>query len=171
MVSRVRLAFSRFPLMMGALIVLGGQQARFVAGEDATAAFKSSQTVTGLHEFGEPVPPVHFIVEDDKTPFIGSGLKGKSLWRVMIRNVSLRLPSAQNNVRDRYRRDFEVIIDPQTNAVLRVRSHGKLNDPDLLPEPPAAAAEYQMLGTGEKYVGFVIQPPKVSLGEFFSTPF
>jgi hypothetical protein len=104
-------------------------------------------------------------VNDDNTPFLHSQINRKrNIWRVRIKNVRLKLKSAIPWLKDRYVRNFEVLVDPNTGHLLRIRSKFDGHDPNMLPEPPAEVAEEEMRNSGnEIYHGFPLDPPKISL--------
>jgi len=80
-------------------------------------------------------------VNDDNTPFLHKQINGKSnVWRIKIKNVRLKLKSAIPGFKDRYVRKFQVLVDPNTGHLLRITSTCDVNDPNMLPEPPAKEA-------------------------------
>ncbi|NIP25051.1 MAG: hypothetical protein GWN67_14770 [Phycisphaerae bacterium] len=102
-------------------------------------------------------------VNDDNTPFLHRQINGKkNVWRIKIKNVRLKLKSAIPGFKDRYLRTFEVLIDPNTGHLLRITSTCDVNDPNMLPEPPAKEAEIQLMRMGEIYHGFPAEPPKIN---------
>ena len=103
-------------------------------------------------------------INDDNTPFLHTQINGKKgVWLVEIKNVRLKLKSATSGFKDKYVRNFQVFVDPNTGHLLKITSTFDGNDPDMLPEPPAAVAEREMRGTNEIYHGFPMVPPKISL--------
>ena len=105
-------------------------------------------------------------VNDDNTPFLHKQINGrKGVWRVRIGNVRLKLRSGVPGFKDRYVRNFELLIDPNTGDLLRITSRFDGNDPNMLPEPPAAYAEKQFLSGEEVYHGFPAQAPKINFLE------
>ena len=104
-------------------------------------------------------------VNDNNTPFLHAQINGKKgVWLVEIKNVRLKLKSAAPGFKDKYVRTFQVFVDPNTGHLLKITSTFDGNDPNMLPEPPAAVAEAQMKNSGdETYHGFPNEPPKVSL--------
>jgi hypothetical protein len=103
-------------------------------------------------------------VNDDNTPFLHRQINGrKNIWRAEFKNVRLKLKSTVRGFKDRYVRTFEVLIDPNTGHLLRIKSSCDVNDPDMLPEPPACHAEKQIKKHGEIYHGFPNEPPKANL--------
>jgi len=108
-----------------------------------------------------------FDVNDDNTPFLHRQIKGKkNVWRIEIKNVRLKLKSVWPRYKDKYLRNFEVLVDPNTGHLLRFRSKFDGYDPNMLPEPSAEVAEAQIRGAGyEIYHGFPSEPPKISFLE------
>jgi hypothetical protein len=103
-------------------------------------------------------------VNDDNTPFLHTQINGKkNVWRAEIRNFRLKLKSGSPGYKDKYVRNFEVLVDPNGGHLLRVTSTFDGNDPDMLPEPPAEVAEAQFRRMKEVYHGFPATPPKISL--------
>jgi len=103
-------------------------------------------------------------INDDNTPFLHREINGKKgIWRIEIKNVRLKLKSASPGFEDRYVRNFQILVDPNSGHLLKITSTFDGNDPNMLPEPPAAVAERQMRGTNELYHGFPTEPPKISL--------
>ena len=104
-------------------------------------------------------------VNGDNTPFLHAQINGKrDVWLVEIENVRLRLKSAPPGFEDKYVRNFQIFIDPNTGHLLKITSTFDGNDPNMLPEPPAAVAERQMRNSErEIYYGFPTDPPKISL--------
>lgn len=104
-------------------------------------------------------------VNDDNTPFLHTQINGKKgVWRVEIKNVRFKLKSAAPGFKDRYIRNFQVFVDPNTGHLLKITSKFDGNDPNMLPEPPAIVAEVRIRNHGnEIYHGFPPEPPKVSL--------
>lgn len=103
-------------------------------------------------------------INDDNTPFLHREIIGKKgIWRIEIKNVRLKLKSAPPGFKDKYVRKFQVFVDPNTGHLLKVTSTFDGNDPDMLPEPPAAVAETRMKNSGnEMYHGFPAEAPKLS---------
>jgi len=102
-------------------------------------------------------------ITDDNTPFLHTQINGKkAVWSVKIDNVRLKLKSAAPRFKDKYVRKFQVFVDPNTGHLLKITSTFDGNDPDMLPEPPAAVAEAQMRGSEEVYLGFPPETPKLS---------
>lgn len=108
-----------------------------------------------------------FDVNDDNTPFLHRQINGKkNVWRIEIKNVRLKLKSVWPRYKDNYLRNFEVLVDPNTGHLLRIRSKFDGYDPNMLPEPPAEWAEARIRGAGyEIYHGFPAEPPKISFLE------
>lgn len=106
-------------------------------------------------------------VNDDNTPFLHRQINGKkNVWRIEIKNVRLKLKSVWPRYKDKYLRNFEVLVDHNTGHLLRIRSKFDGYDPNMLPEPPAEWAEARLRGTGyEIYHGFPAEPPKISFLE------
>lgn len=106
-------------------------------------------------------------VNDDNTPFLHRQIKGKkNVWRIEIKNVRLKLKSVWPRYKDKYLRNFEVLVDPNTGHLFRIRSKFDGYDPNMLPEPPAEWAEARLRGAGnEIYHGLPAEPPKVSFLE------
>jgi hypothetical protein len=106
-------------------------------------------------------------VNDDNTPFLHRQINGKkNVWRVEIKNFRLKLKSVWPRYKDKYLRNFEVLVDPNTGHLLRIRSKFDGYDPNMLPEPPAEVAEARIRGGGyEIYHGFPAEPPKISFLE------
>jgi hypothetical protein len=103
-------------------------------------------------------------VNDDNTPFLHAQINGKkNVWRVEFQNVRLKLKSAVPGFKDRYVRTFEVLIDPNSGHLLRIRSTFDGNDPNMRPEPPAVVAERHLSKAKELYHGFPSEPAKMSL--------
>lgn len=103
-------------------------------------------------------------INDDNTPFLHTEINGKKdVWLVEISNVRLKLKSAPPGFEDKYVRKFQVFVDPNTGYLLKITSKFDGNDPNMLPEPPAAVAEREMRGTNEIYYCFPTEPPKISL--------
>ena len=103
-------------------------------------------------------------INDDNTPFLHTQINGKKdVWRVEIKNVRLKLKSAPPGSKDKYVRKFQVFVDPNTGHLLKVTSTFDGNDPDMLPEPPAAVAETRMKNSdNEMYHGFPAEAPKIT---------
>jgi len=103
-------------------------------------------------------------VNDDNTPFLYRQIKGKkNVWRIEIKNVRLKLKSVWPRYKDKYLRNFEVLVDPNTGHLLRIRSKFDGYDPNMLPEPTAEWAEARLRGAGyEIYHGLPDEPPEIS---------
>jgi hypothetical protein len=102
-------------------------------------------------------------VNDRHTPFLHRQIHGKKgAWSVKIKDVRLKLKSAIPGYKDKYLRTFEVLIDPNTGHLLRITSTCDVNDPNMLPEPPAEVAEAIMKKRNEIYHGFPPDPPKIN---------
>jgi hypothetical protein len=106
-------------------------------------------------------------VNDDNTPFLNRQInRKKNVWRIEIKNVRLKLKSVWPRYKDKYLRNFEVLVDPNTGHLLRIRSKFDGYDPNMLPEPPAEVAEARIRGGGhEIYHGFPAEPPNISFLE------
>jgi len=103
-------------------------------------------------------------ITDDNTPFLHTQINGKkAVWSVKIDNVRLKLKSAPPGFKDKYVRKFQVFVDPNTGHLLKITSTFDGNDPDMLPEPPAAVAETRMKNSSnEMYHGFPAEAPKIT---------
>jgi len=104
-------------------------------------------------------------INDDNTPFLHTQINGKKdVWLVEIKNVRLKLKSTPPGFKDKYVRNFQVFVDPNSGHLLKITSKFDGNDPNMLPEPPAAVAESRMKNSGnEMYHGFPAEAPKLSL--------
>jgi hypothetical protein len=101
-------------------------------------------------------------VNDNTTPFLHEKTSGKGLWRVSSKNVRLSLKSAPPAFEDKYLRNFDVLIDPNTGHLLKITSKFDGTDANMLPEPPAQLAQKQMMAAREMYHGFPVEPPQIS---------
>ena len=102
-------------------------------------------------------------VNDRTTPFLQAQINGKKdMWSVKIKDVRLQFESAKPKYQDKYLRTFEVLIDPNTGHLLTITSTCDINDPNMLPEPPANVAEAILRKGKEIYHDFPIEPPHVS---------
>jgi hypothetical protein len=139
----------------------------FAAVENLSSPAQVHSYVDSLTGFGtleETTKSLALIdVNDDNTPFLQSQINGKKgVWRVEINNVRLKLKSAVPSFKDKYVRRFEVLIDPNTGHLLRIRSTFDGNDPNMLPMPSAAIAEKQIRNNDEVYHGFPPDPPNMT---------
>ena len=103
-------------------------------------------------------------VTDDNTPFLYKQINGKKdIWVQEIKNVRLKLKSTAPAFKDKYNRTFKIFIDPNGGMLLKIMSKFEGYDPNLLPEPNAISAQKQLFNsTGELYLGFPKEPPKIS---------
>ncbi len=107
----------------------------------------------------------HITIIEDPTPFFSKQLTGRSAWEVELGPIRLPLKSATPGYVDPYARRFMVRIDAATGQILSIHAPYAGTDPDLLPAPPADAAEEQLRAEGEIYLAFAPEAPRLSLLE------
>ena len=102
-------------------------------------------------------------VNEDNTPFLREKIEGKNnVWLVEINNVKLKLKSAVPGFNDRYTRNFNVLLDPNTGNLLKITSKYEGYDPNMRPEPNAIDAEIQLSRQNEKYLDFPDMLPNIN---------
>ena len=103
-------------------------------------------------------------LENDETPFLADKLNGRDVWMVTVPDWSVELKSAPAK-KDSYRRTLDMIIEPATGGVVKVRTRWPENvpEPKDTVEPDARTAEEQILP--ERYHGFPVQAPPLSFLE------
>jgi len=133
-----------------------------VTEEEKVSILERNDLFTGLNSLEGVSKEVKKInVYKDNTPFIHDHIQGK-LWLVEIKNVRLKLKSAIPGYEDKYVRDFEALIDPNTGNFLKITSKYKGFAPEMRPEPNSAVAEKQLIGSREKYLGFPQVQPNIT---------
>jgi hypothetical protein len=132
--------------------------------KNASDARSAALSVTGFDRLGPITTAAKLeVVNDDATPFLANEIKRRPIWRVEMKGISLKLPSAIPGFEDRYKRDFTVLLNPETGQLLAMQSRCSQPDPEMRPEPSAASAEKQLKDAGETYHGLPRNPPRLSL--------
>jgi hypothetical protein len=149
-----------FVLLIGGSLGAAGIEGEEPAGriESLAAAIANALHYTGFDKLeGYPLTdheaPKKVIIQDDETPFLQNRIKGKEAWLGEYRDVSLKLKSRPDE-EDKYRRRFEILIDPATGRLMKIHSEIEGDHPDLGPEPSAESAERQIRRMGEVYYEF-----------------
>lgn len=129
-------------------------------------AIERAIKLTGLGQLTRE-PPVarRAKIERSNTPFLWRALIGREVWHVDFDKVSLRLKTAAPGFKDPYERHFTVVLDADTAQCLNISSSAGVPDPDMLPEPPADAAEAQLRGEQEIYHSIPAEEPKITFLE------
>lgn len=101
-------------------------------------------------------------VEDDNTPFLCDEVNGRALWQVVIQNWLPQTRSTTIGKTDGEKRTWEVLVDPTTGIVLKLKSRWPGSVPSMPPTARADIAVEQMTNAGrEKYHGFPSHAPRV----------
>jgi hypothetical protein len=107
---------------------------------NGTAAVYRALEYTGfdkLKYFSEVgiVNPELVINKDDKSPFLSSLIDNIKVWKVTFKNVRMVTKLQES------KRDFTILLDPQTGKLLQIKSVSNYGSSDIASEPPANAAE------------------------------
>lgn len=99
---------------------------------------------------------------EDNTPFLHEKVKGrKNVWLVEMKNFHLKIKTQDPDFKDRYNRNFKILIDPNNGELLRISSKYDGNDPDVGTAPNPAKVEKE-LSSVAKYIGFPDTLPNIS---------
>jgi len=128
---------------------------------DEAAAVKIANRLTRFDTLTSQISAQRETVTEDKTPFLWKQFIGKRAWRVDFENVSLKLSSSIPGYPDSYRRKFTVLIDEETGRLLSISSKFEGEAPDMRPLPSGEAAEAQLQGQQEVYLGLPTIEPKI----------
>ena len=97
----------------------------------------------------------------DNTPFLHEKVKGrKNVWLVEMKNFHLKIKTPDPDFKDRYNRNFKILIDPNNGELLRISSKYDGNDPDVGTAPNAEKVEKEF--PNRKYLGFPDTLPNIS---------
>ena len=120
--------------------------------------------ITGLANLEKPerIYEDNYRKQHDNTPFLHKQIVNRRLCRITYKNVSLKLKSATPGFRDKYKRKFEVLFDPNSTRVLKITSKAEEVLTAPKPEPNAPTAEKQLLRIGEVYEDFAHEDPNVT---------
>lgn len=109
---------------------------------------------------------VQVLARDSLTPFLNQHIDNKIVWRVFLSDIEIRPKSAKmSGSAKKTGRDFEVLLDPETGAVLRIYSAPLKNDTNVWNEPLSEIAEQKLRRNQEIYHGFPSILPEISLLE------
>lgn len=131
-------------------------------GAGEAEAVAAAKRLTRLDTLTDKVSAALLVVAEDRTPFLWRQFVGRRAWRVEFEDVSLRLASAVPGFADPYRRKFSVLIDADAGRLLNVSSRFEGEAPDVRPPPPGEAAEAQLRGQREFYLGLPAAEPAVN---------
>ncbi len=104
---------------------------------------------------------IRFAEEQDSTPFFHDKIVNRDIWLVRFQNVGItyeRCNKVGNPPSNIYYRDFNVYIDPQTGALLKIAADVIRNEWAYLPGGSAKSKEDHMRKAGSIYVMPDIQP-------------
>jgi hypothetical protein len=105
-------------------------------------------------------------MEENETPFLSDYVRGRRVWDVKIRQVTLYLPDwVPSFAAVQKPRDYDIWIDSATGVLFKIESRSEVADPDLAPEPPSDTATRMLRGCGEAWLGFPPTPPLVTFHE------
>lgn len=137
---------------------------------EADQAVTKARAIFGIREKeGASMSASLITLDKSDIPFLADQLVGEKLWRVTISNLSLRLNSAPE-LKDRFVRTFDVLLDPKTGRVREVKSRWPDGVYPVLGGSDPAVAAAQMSRSGrEVYHGFPAEDPKVSLLDALDT--
>ncbi len=91
---------------------------------------------------------------EDNTPFLHEKVKGrKNVWLVEMNNFNLKIKTEDPNFKDRYNRNFAILIDPYNGELLRISSKYDGNDPNVGKARKAEKVEKEFQDN-IKYLGF-----------------
>jgi len=104
-------------------------------------------------------------VESDDTPFLADKLNGREMWLVTVPDWSIELRSAPNEAeaKDRYRRTVDILLDPETGHVVKVKTRWPESVPKRGVEPDSKSLEAAM--DPGRYHGFPQEPSPISFLE------
>lgn len=101
-------------------------------------------------------------IVEDNTPFLHEKVKGrKNVWLVEMKNFHLKLKTPDPDFKDRYNRNFKILIDPNNGELLRISSKFDGNDPDVGTARKAERIEKEFQDN-IRYLGFPDTLPKIS---------
>lgn len=110
------------------------------------------------------------MIEDDQTPYLSAQINHHEFVVVALRGWSVKLPSSGVSGSASRELTFDVLVNPNTRQVVKIRSRWPEGVPPIDPEPNAAVAAEQMWRSGhEVYHGFPLDRPIVHLAEALRT--
>jgi hypothetical protein len=110
------------------------------------------------------------ILKQDNTPYLSQRIVERPLWKVVLRDWAMELPSTPPGVHDKYSRTLDIFLDPIDGKLMKIRSRWPEAEPPMAPEPSAELAIKQMTRVGrEKYHRFPDRPPNVSFMDAMET--
>ncbi|RLD06311.1 MAG: hypothetical protein DRI32_02810 [Chloroflexi bacterium] len=110
------------------------------------------------------------IGKDRMTPFLSERIDSQEVWQITFEDVfldfyGLCVPSA---VADQYIKTYQVLLDPKTGELLRIKTVYSGGERTWFDEPPVAVAEQQLLGRGDAKYFPTRTPPATDFYEALS---
>jgi len=131
---------------------------------DAETALREGVRSLGLADAGARFHSVELVVvENYETPVLESRPGDAPIWHVTIGGWSIpRLETSPVTTKDPFSRTVEMVMDPETSGLLRIRTRWPDGAPRIAPEPGGECVRMQIEESLEIYHRFCSDAPVVS---------
>ena len=99
---------------------------------------------------------------DESVPFLRESLKGKSVYRVVFKNIELAEASGNDEAFNSFIQTLVAFVSIETGRVVKVSSAWPVKC-DRIADVPTCAEEERQLGDSERYVKLAEKPPRTTL--------